>query len=86
VHFQAVQRPGLVWVIGKAVVGVAMTDSDSADGPKPPRKAARKQDWITNQLRRVYDEALQEDIPADMLALLAKLDDGADNSDKEEDS
>ena len=34
----------------------------------------RKQDWIANQLRRVYDEALQEDIPQDMLELLAKLD------------
>jgi len=55
-----------------------MTDSDSSDGPKPVRKAARKQDWITNQLRRVYDEALQEDIPADMMALLARLDEGSD--------
>lgn len=63
-----------------------MTDSDSADGPRPPRKAARKQDWITNQLRRVYDEALQEDIPPDMLALLAKLDDGSETSDQEESS
>jgi hypothetical protein len=36
---------------------------------------ARKQDWIASQLRRVYDEALQEDIPDDMMALLAKLDD-----------
>ena len=40
----------------------------------PRRPGVRKQDWIANQLRRVYDEALQEDIPDDMLALLAKLD------------
>lgn len=34
----------------------------------------RKHDWIARQLRRVYDEALDEDIPDDMLAILAKLD------------
>ncbi|HRO12159.1 MAG TPA: NepR family anti-sigma factor [Amaricoccus sp.] len=51
-----------------------MTGRDSGGGEKPPRRGgARKQDWITNQLRRVYDEALQEEIPADMLELLAKL-------------
>ena len=55
-------------------VGMAMTGSDSAGG-RPPRRGMRKQDWIANQLRRVYDEALQEEIPADMLELLAKLDD-----------
>ncbi len=47
----------------------------------PPDPEARKQDWIASQLRRVYDEALQEDIPADMLALLSKL----DEADEEED-
>jgi hypothetical protein len=50
-----------------------MTGSDSTGG-KPPRRGMRKQDWIANQLRRVYDEALQEAIPPDMLELLAKLD------------
>ncbi|MFT3973014.1 MAG: NepR family anti-sigma factor [Amaricoccus sp.] len=34
----------------------------------------RKHDWIARQLRRVYDEALDEEVPADMLAILAKLD------------
>ena len=47
-------------------------------GPGGPgrreRPGARKQDWIGNQLRRIYDDALQEEIPADMLALLEKLD------------
>lgn len=57
-----------------------MTGSDSTGG-KPPRRGMRKQDWIANQLRRVYDEALQEDIPADMLALLAKLDEGSERHD-----
>jgi hypothetical protein len=36
--------------------------------------ASRKNDWISRHLRQVYDEALNEDIPADMLALLGKLD------------
>ena len=40
----------------------------------------RKQDWIASQLRRVYDEALQEDIPADMLALLEQLDETPERS------
>ncbi len=51
-----------------------------AGGGKPDRaERARKQDWIANQLRQVYDEALQEEIPADMLALLSKLDDKEGN-------
>ena len=33
---------------------------------------------FANQLRRVYDEALQEAIPPDMLELLAKLDEKSD--------
>ena len=52
-----------------------MTGSDSTGGGKPPRRGMRKQDWIASQLRRVYDEALQEEIPVEMLDLLAKLDD-----------
>ena len=36
--------------------------------------AGRKHDWIANQLRRVYDDALQEEIPDDMLDLLKQLD------------
>lgn len=35
----------------------------------------KKHDWIARQLQRVYDEALQEEIPPDMLALLGQLDD-----------
>lgn len=38
------------------------------------RSTNRKREWIANQLRRVYDEALQEAIPDEMMALLAKLD------------
>jgi hypothetical protein len=55
-----------------------MTGSDPQDpaGKSGPHGGAggRKHDWIARQLRRVYDEALQEDIPPDMLAILGKLD------------
>jgi hypothetical protein len=47
-----------------------MPPSD-ADKPKPP---GGKHDWIARQLRRVYDEALQEEIPPEMLRLLDQLD------------
>jgi hypothetical protein len=51
-----------------------MTGKD-AGGSKPEKaERARRQDWIASQLRRVYDEALQEDIPDDMMALLSQLD------------
>ena len=35
----------------------------------------RKEDWVGHHLRRVYDDALQEAIPSEMMALLAALDD-----------
>ncbi|GAB4576874.1 MAG: hypothetical protein Tsb0019_02770 [Roseibium sp.] len=47
---------------------------------KPSVGARTKEDWIGSQLKKVYDEALSEEIPSDMLDLLASLDDG----DKEE--
>lgn len=55
-----------------------MTKDDrvGSGGKQPP--SHRKQDWIASQLRRVYDEALQEDIPPEMLALLSKLDEVSD--------
>lgn len=43
---------------------------------KPTAAAKTKEDWIGNQLKKVYDEALSEDIPDDMLELLSALDDG----------
>jgi hypothetical protein len=59
---------------------MVMTGSDPQDQaagkPGGHRGAgARKHDWIARQLQRVYDEALNEDIPSDMLAILSKLDD-----------
>lgn len=48
---------------------------------KPNARARTKTDWIGNQLKQVYDEALAEDIPDDMMDLLSALDDGADEAD-----
>jgi hypothetical protein len=36
---------------------------------------SRKEDWITLQFRRVYDDALHADVPPEMLRLLNELDD-----------
>ena len=41
----------------------------------PAAGAKFKEDWIGNQLKKVYDEALSEDIPDDMMDLLSALDD-----------
>ena len=59
---------------------MVMTGSDpqgeAAGKPgRPGGAGARKHDWIARQLRRVYEEALDEDIPPEMLAILGKLDD-----------
>ena len=50
---------------------------------KAGAQANSKQQWIASQLRRVYDEALQEEIPNSMMALLAKLDEKKDKGDPE---
>lgn len=42
--------------------------------PSSPGPGARKEDWIGSQLRRVFDDALSEDIPQSMLDLLTALD------------
>jgi hypothetical protein len=48
----------------------------SSDDKKPPRgpRGPRKGADVGNALRKVYDRALNEDIPASMLDLLGKLD------------
>ncbi|MBO6754813.1 MAG: hypothetical protein JJ902_00665 [Roseibium sp.] len=48
---------------------------------KPNARARTKKDWIGNQLKQVYDEALAEDIPDDMMDLLSALDDSGDEQD-----
>ncbi|MEE4015060.1 NepR family anti-sigma factor [Roseibium sp. FZY0029] len=40
----------------------------------PSAGSKSKEDWIGNQLKKVYDEALSEDIPDDMMDLLSALD------------
>jgi mannose/cellobiose epimerase-like protein (N-acyl-D-glucosamine 2-epimerase family) len=34
----------------------------------------RKEDWIAHQLRRVYDNALQDAVPPEMMKMLNALD------------
>jgi Anti-sigma factor NepR len=60
-------------MLGSSTPHAASTGGGSRRGP-----GARKQDWIGNQLRMVYDQALSEDIPPEMLALLDQLDEGGD--------
>lgn len=52
---------------------------------KPTAGAKSKEDWIGNQLKRVYDEALSENIPDDMMDLLSALDDSSNKNDKASD-
>ena len=40
----------------------------------PSQVGKSKEDWIGNQFRRIYDEALEDSIPSDMLSLLEQLD------------
>lgn len=40
----------------------------------PTIGSSTKRDWIGNQLKKVYDEALHEKIPDDMMDLLSALD------------
>ncbi len=52
----------------------------------PKAGATSKEDWIGNQLKQVYDEALSEDIPEDMLLLLASLDEAEEKSSESEEA
>jgi hypothetical protein len=60
---------------------MAQTSSpQTTEAPSPPKRVrppgARKEDWIASQLRRVYDDALEEAIPQRMIDLLNALDEG----------
>jgi hypothetical protein len=52
----------------------------------PPKRlrtpGTRKEDWIANQLRHVYDEALNDAIPQRMIDLLNALDETDDGNRK----
>lgn len=45
-------------------------------GGEPPAKVTemRKEDWIGRQLRRVFDDALAEPLPDDIMSLLENID------------
>ena len=47
----------------------------------PVDPGSTKEDWIANQLRRVYDEALVDGIPQSMIDLLNQLDEPEDQPD-----
>jgi hypothetical protein len=60
---------------------------DPASGGPGSSKASRpldlkKEDWVGRQLRRVYDEAASEPLPAELLSLLAQIEDDKDASPK----
>ncbi|MBO0347352.1 NepR family anti-sigma factor [Roseibium limicola] len=61
-----------------------------AEGVAVPSQVGKsKEDWIGNQFRRIYDEALEDDIPNDMMDLLSQLDNisaSQDSSDDQTDS
>ena len=44
--------------------------------PAPPAEDRKhKEDWIGRQLRRVFDDALSEPLPDDIMSLLERIDD-----------
>lgn len=57
---------------------MAPPDAKAFHGQRMKNPGARKEDWIGHQLQRVYDDALHESIPQDMLDLLNALDDDED--------
>ncbi len=65
----------------KPVGGERMTEANT----RAPGN--RKEDWITLQFRRVYDDAIREAVPPEMLEMLKGLDDdedaGADDRDED---
>jgi hypothetical protein len=48
-------------------------DKKGPSGPKPPRRPRSASKSVGDALKTVYDRALQEEIPAEMLDLLGKL-------------
>lgn len=43
--------------------------------PSAANSQGEKEDWIGRQLRRVFDNALSEPLPDDIMSLLDRLDD-----------
>ena len=54
-----------------------LSDSDGKKPPRPPERRSRRRSAggeVGQALRKVYDHALNEDVPPAMLDLLGKLD------------
>jgi hypothetical protein len=67
----------------KRVDMTVMPETADPSTDRPPhvrRPGTRKEDWIASHLRQVYDDALSDAIPQQMLDLLQALDDGDDDS------
>lgn len=65
-----------------AIAGINDVNNDEKDvkGATPPPMSAAsparrgKEDWIGRQLRRVFDDALNEPLPDDIMSLLERID------------
>lgn len=59
----------------------SVPEMDSGSNPKTSTtrrtRAGGDDGWIRSQLKRVYDETLREEIPAEMMDLLRQLDEAA---------
>ena len=74
-----------------AIAGTNDVSNDDKDGkgPQPlsapagssPREG--KEDWIGRQLRRVFDDALNEPLPDDIMSLLERIDEQPAKSGKD---
>ncbi|MBB5753293.1 NepR family anti-sigma factor [Prosthecomicrobium pneumaticum] len=50
------------------------TPFPGAEPPAAKEVGPRKEDWIGRQLRRVFDDALAEPLPDDIMSLLESID------------
>lgn len=48
-----------------------------------PEDLKQKEDWIGRQLRRVFDDALNEPLPDDIMSLLERIDDAPSTPDEQ---
>jgi hypothetical protein len=60
--------------------GMGKLENEKAGAPSPGEVQplgtgpVKKEDWIGRQLRRVFDDAVSEPLPDDILSLLERLD------------
>jgi len=54
---------------------VSKDKNEGLHAPTPPQTMQdRKEDWIGRQLRRVFNDALSEPLPDDIMSLLENID------------